>query len=51
VKKLSEVFEETLKDKEIIGLLKKTTGYKVENLGSEEAARYLEEENKGCQRL
>lgn len=43
IKKLSEVFKEALKDKDIIGLLK-NAGYKVDNLGPEEAARFLAEE-------
>jgi tripartite-type tricarboxylate transporter receptor subunit TctC len=45
VKKLSEVFKEVLKDKEVIGLLKKV-GMEVENLGPEEAAKWFAEEEK-----
>ncbi len=43
VKRLGEVFSEALKDKEIIGMLK-NAGFKVENLNTEETARYLAEE-------
>ena len=43
IKKLSEVFIEALKDKEIIELLKKV-GMQVENLGPEEATKFFEEE-------
>ena len=42
-KKLSEVFIEALKDKEIIELFKKV-GMQIENLGPEEAAKFFEEE-------
>ncbi|OGP67730.1 MAG: hypothetical protein A2169_09505 [Deltaproteobacteria bacterium RBG_13_47_9] len=43
IKKLSDVFLEALKDKEILELFKKT-GMHVDNLGPEEAAKFLAEE-------
>ncbi len=43
VKKLGEALHEALKDKEIIGLFK-TAGYRVDNLGPEESAKFLAEE-------
>ena len=43
VRKLGEVFKEALNDKEIIGLLK-NAGFKTENLGPEEAAKFFAEE-------
>jgi tripartite-type tricarboxylate transporter receptor subunit TctC len=47
VKKLGEAFIEALKDKEIIGLLK-NAGYTVDNLGPEESAKFLAEEEERC---
>jgi tripartite-type tricarboxylate transporter receptor subunit TctC len=43
VRKLGEVFNEALNDKEIIGLLK-NAGFKTENLGPDEAAKFFAEE-------
>jgi tripartite-type tricarboxylate transporter receptor subunit TctC len=43
VRKLGEVFKEALNDKEIIGLLK-NAGFKTENLGPDEAAKFFAEE-------
>jgi len=43
VRKLGEALYETLKDKEIIGLFK-VAGYRVDNLGPEESAKFLAEE-------
>ena len=50
VKKLGEVFGEALKDKEIIGLLK-NAGYTVDNLGPEESAKFLAEEEERCSQV
>lgn len=47
VRKLNEAVSESLKDKEIIGLLKKA-GYGVDNLGPAEAAKFLAEEEERC---
>ena len=43
VKKLGEVFNEALRDKEVVELVKKA-GLQVDNLGPEEAARFLAED-------
>ncbi len=47
VRKLSEVLNEALKEKEIIGLFK-NAGYRVDNLGPAEAAKFLAEEEERC---
>jgi tripartite-type tricarboxylate transporter receptor subunit TctC len=45
VKKLSQVFNEILKEKEIVGLCDQA-GFLVENMGMEEATRFVEAEQK-----
>jgi tripartite-type tricarboxylate transporter receptor subunit TctC len=46
VKKLGEDFNEVLREKEMIGMMEKIGAAPVVNLGPEEAARYLNEEQK-----